>query len=673
MTATRPLTDPTAEELRRFVAAARAPRVRTIREFAETEIVLPNGRYAGRRYRCDYQPYSAHWFAAIDSGRWRRFAAVGPTQSGKTLTCYVIPVLYHIFEMCETVVLGVPHLEMSKDKWREDILPVIERTRYRDLLPVSGGGSRGGTVSAIHFRHGPTIRFMTGGGGDKTVAGFTTRVLAVTEVDGLDQASVGSREADRLKQLEARTLAWGDEARIYLECTASIAEGRIWQEYTGGTESRLVIPCPHCRQYVLPERKELVGWQDAASSKQAATETRFHCPDCGESWQDDERAEANRSARLVHRGQSIDRRGRITGEPPETETLGFRWSAVHNLFWSSGFIGKKEWVAAREENEDNAERELLQFYWARPWTPPRFEVLPLSRDGILARMARGPQGVVPDQTQWLTVGVDVGKWWLHYLAIAWLTDGSGHVIDYGKSEVPSARMDVQPAIVSALQQLRDEHLERGWGIESGGVYTPDQVWIDSRYQQAPVFAFVRDSDRQTYRPMQGWGSGQQRAGTYHLPRTTNNTVHHIGDDYHFTWLPEFQVHRVDVSSDVWKTRATERLQLPLDREGLPATPGALTIYRTLPRQHLELVRHLTAEEPQEEFIPGRGLVKRWYAKSRTNHLFDCLYSAVAQAHFCGVRLLPESGESEPPATPPPARGTPIRSPDGRPFHVLGRQ
>ena len=38
---------------------------------------------------------------------------------------------------------------MAKDKWREDILPVIEASRYRDLLPRQGGGSR--AVESLQF------------------------------------------------------------------------------------------------------------------------------------------------------------------------------------------------------------------------------------------------------------------------------------------------------------------------------------------------------------------------------------------------------------------------------------------------------------------------------------------------------------------------------------------
>jgi hypothetical protein len=79
-----------------------------MRAFAEEEIVIPDGPFAGRRFRCSRQPYTASWFAEVDSGNWSRYVATGPTQSGKTLACFVIPLLYHLFELQETVICGLP-------------------------------------------------------------------------------------------------------------------------------------------------------------------------------------------------------------------------------------------------------------------------------------------------------------------------------------------------------------------------------------------------------------------------------------------------------------------------------------------------------------------------------------------------------------------------------------
>ncbi len=87
-----------------LLSQARTPRRRSMRRFAEQEIIIPDGPYAGRRFRVDRQPYTGLWLDAVDSGLWSRYASTGPVQSGKTLLCFVFPIVYHLFEIGETVI-----------------------------------------------------------------------------------------------------------------------------------------------------------------------------------------------------------------------------------------------------------------------------------------------------------------------------------------------------------------------------------------------------------------------------------------------------------------------------------------------------------------------------------------------------------------------------------------
>lgn len=83
-----------------------------------------------------------------------------PTQSGKTLACFPVPLLYHLFELGETAISRLPDMDMAADKWRENILSVIEKSKYPDLMPARGGGSRGGQVDAIQFLNGARMKFV---------------------------------------------------------------------------------------------------------------------------------------------------------------------------------------------------------------------------------------------------------------------------------------------------------------------------------------------------------------------------------------------------------------------------------------------------------------------------------------------------------------------------------
>jgi phage terminase large subunit GpA-like protein len=616
-----------------------------MRDFAEQEMVLPDGPHAGRRFRCARQPYTALWFDEVDSGRWSRCVATGPTQSGKTLCCFVIPLLYHLFELGETVICGLPDMDMAGDKWREDILPSIEQSRYRDLLPRRGGGSRGGRVESLQFGNGATLKFMSGGGGDKSRAGFTSRVVMITETDGMDEAGGGSRESDKITQLEARTRAYGSRKRVYMECTVSTEGGRTWREYTSGTQSLILLPCPHCRDWVSPQREHLVGWQEARSQAEARRDSAFRCPSCEALWSDADRVGANQAARLVHTGQSLDEEGNAMGEPPETDTLGFRWSAVNNLFLTAGDAGSDEWRAARSADEENAEREMRQFVWCIPVAPTELDLSALEAGELTSRVVDLPRGVVPEDAKYLTMGIDLGKFLTHWIVIAWRDRATAHIVDYGRLEVATQDLGVEQALMVALRELRALAVA-GWpvGTAGGEPKQADMVWIDAGYMTPVVYAFCREAGR-PFHPAIGRGADQQRRQWYNRPTSTGSIVKQIGEGYHVNWIPAETMYLIEVDADYWKTWAHQRLTTPVD------SPGAMTLYQAGPHEHLALARHLTAERKLETFVAGKGVVTKWERLRRQNHWFDGLYNACAAGHVCGVRLVQEQPQQPAPQKP----------------------
>ncbi|MFQ5668331.1 MAG: terminase gpA endonuclease subunit [Candidatus Binatia bacterium] len=656
---------PTRRDLELFLAQARPRPLRSMRAFAEEEIVIPDGPYAGRRFRCSRQPYTALWFDQVDSGRWSRCVATGPTQSGKTLSCFVIPLLYHLFELQETVICGLPDMDMAGDKWREDILPAVERSAYRELLPQRGGGSRGGRVESLQFTNGATLKFMSGGGGDKSRAGFTSRVVVITETDGMDQPAGTSRESDKITQLEARTRAYGTRKRVYMECTVSTEQGRTWQEVRHGTRSRIVLPCPYCHAWVSPEREHLVGWKEAANQVAAREKGCFHCPSCQHPWTERDRIEANRGSRLLHDGQTIDEKGNVHGPLPQVDTLGFRWSAVHNLFLTAGDFAADEWRAARAGDEEHAERAMRQFVWCVPVAPTEWPQVALDASELVARTIDLPRGVVPTEATWLTAALDPGKYLAHWIVVAWSPGGNGHIVDYGRIETPSEDLGVEQAVLTALREF-EEIVTTGWpiGVPSGAHLVPAEVWIDAGYMTDVVYGFCRGKVNARFRPAVGRGAAQQRSQWYNRPTRTGAKVKHIGEGYHINYLPAQRLHLVEVDADHWKTWVHQRLRTPLDK------PGAMTLFDATPNEHLALAKHLTAETKVEAFVAGRGVVVQWRRLRRQNHWLDALYNACAAGHLCGARILNE--EQPVRATTRHDAAPPLRRPDGRPWIDLDR-
>lgn len=589
-----------------FFRDAKPPRLRSISEFAEQEIVLPpGGPHGDERFNLDRQPFARLLFQEIESGKWQRHATTALSQSGKTLLGYVIPGLYHLFEIGETVILGLPSMDMSRDKWEQDLKPVIEASRYRNLLPRTGAGSRGGgSIDSIKFRNGATLKFMSAGGNDKKRAGFTSRVLLMTEVDGFDTAGGTSREANPVDQMLARLNAHGDNFVVYMECTVSIERGRIWTTYTHGTASRIALMCPHCLSWVTPEREDLKGWADASDVIEAGKQAHIACPKCSASWTEHERHVANRNAKLLHRGQEIAGTGRnagITGELPRTRTLGFRWTAVNNLLAPMSKYGEEEWEASRQIDKEDADRKMNQFIWVRPVAEKVQDIADLSLDGLMRRQSETPQGLVPTWADMVTVGVDCGQWALHWVCLAGDSARKRHVqvVDYGTIDVLSRQYPITDALSMALDSVADMCVitERGWPGENGEVHHADLVFYDAGWQSTTVYQHCRARGPR-HQPTIGRGLGQYAGMRYHVPRTTGTTVRKIFDGYHLAKIRNAAVGAIQVyefDADRSKSRVHNRLALPEDQAGALLLPHV-----EQPAAHAAMCRHLLSEHQIEE-------------------------------------------------------------------------
>jgi len=620
-------------ELRQFIRACRSPRVRTMKQFAEDEIIIPTGPFANLRFRCHRQPMSEVFFDLVQTGNWERIFATGPSQGGKSLTCWITPALYHLFELKETIICMVPQMKMAHDKWTQDLLPVIQKTRYANLLPDKGAGSRGGDFDSITFKHGVTLKFMSGGGDDKNRASFTSRVVVITEVDGMDEAGGESRESDKISQVEARTNSYGANRRIYGECTLTTKQGRTYDEISKGTATKLLVQCRACGHKVSPEREDLIGWQDADNEIDARDRSAFACPDCGVVWSNEDRIEMHKSLSVIHRGQTIAEDGvTIEGDLPKTRTLGFRFNGFNNLLIKPGDLGIEEWLAARAVNSENAEKKLCQFFWALPYIPDKTDDIPLDALTLTTRTSSFRRGLIPPGTLYISAAIDLGKWLNHWVAIAWLDDGTCQIIDYGVIKVESDKLGVERATLKALREFLAIETY-GWVNPDGTRRRADRVFVDSGFQTKEVYLFVAEAGRGRYWATDGRGQSARKQSTYTAPHAITNATPLIGEQYHVA-VQEHGVMLLAMNADYWKSYAHRRFSTPLTQ------PGAMTFFAPeLPNEHFPIAKQLVAEKKVEEFIPGKGTVSKWIKTHKANHFLDVVYMSCVAGNLAGYRVI----------------------------------
>lgn len=608
-----------------------------MRAFAESEVYITDGRWAGHRFECDRQPVSRLWFDAIDSGEFIEFVFTAPSQFGKTLIAFVVPLLFHTCEVEENYVLGVPYADMAANKFEIDILPTMKASpTMRHLVPQRGSGSGGGRVrDSITLANGNVIKLASAGAGDGGKAGFTARVIGITEAGQFSDIREASDEADPLRQLRARQRSYPfNERRTYVEGTQTRTDQLPESLRANSSNSQILSQHKACGKWVSPEREHLCGWQDAKTEHEAAKKACFCCPSCGEVISEPERRKMLLGAKLVHEGQKIDKNGKITGKKPETTRLWFRCSAWHNNFLSAGDIARDEWKAAQiaEDSPEriSAERELCQFVWCIPWDPPKMDTeLELDKKAIGERRLELPRGVVPSDTVALTGGVDLGMRQGWYLVLAKRADKSWHVVDYDPFDVPSDEMELEAAITTALRKLRT-YFDAGYNVEGGGTRVVDEVWYDSGYKPKAVHNFVRplSGTRRDAPDVIAYGRGTNmiERGTFVLPKKKTNSIRQI--DPGRLWFMErdveARINKLFWDADETKYQIMQALTL---KKGMP---GSITLYAGTDKIHERLQRHFT-NEPLVTIQTALG-EKTQFKRLGANHLLDAAANAWRAAH-----------------------------------------
>lgn len=622
---------------------------RTIREFAEAEIVPATGEYQDEPFRCSRQPFTGLLFDEIDRDYWQTIVISGPSQSSKTLSGHVIPTLWQTCELRETTVLGIPEADMADDKWQLDFQPIMNSSpRLRQYLPRRGSGSMGGKIKdSVELSNGVKIKIMTRGGKDTAKAGFTTRRVNVTEAAGFSHASEASEESDTLRQLFARMRGFPiARRRAIVEGTLTIESELPWrmrgsnEDKPTSTMSQLLSPCPHCGGWISPTRDDFVGWQEAETDQQAMELASFFCPMCGEQLTEEDRRESNRDIKLVHVGQHINDKGEIVGETPKLSTLFFHWSQWHNLLIPGSDCAVDEWKAAQLEPESpdhrNSEKELCQFVWSVCYEPPEVEEIPLTRDDVIGRAHEFARSELPDGTKYLSLGLDMRSSQIHYCVDAFVGDGSGVAIDFDIIPVEHRRLGLRRGLLSALRTLRDNKLAKGYG---GRI--PKYGFLDAGWKPEIMRTFIRESRKlgftQWY-PSFGRGqSASARQGGYNHPAKLTKDVLFIGDQYHMRSHPKHHLPGAIVNADEWKSRLHEALATPCDQ------PGSLQLYEPTSESEVKevrrLARHVTNEKPIEKIVPDRGVVRVFVNYGQcVNHYLDAFYNALAAGHRAGNRV-----------------------------------
>jgi len=611
--------------------AGRGSAPRSFTEWLTNEVNLPmdGGPHQGKRYQFRFQPITKHWANEIDRGYWNEFIYSGPSQSGKSFSGYVCPLLYHALELNQSVGFGVPMEEMADDKWRADIKPVmLSSPRLRRQLPQSGSGSAGGKIrDSVAFANGSVAKILTAGGSDQAKAGYTLRTILITEAARFSHAAATSSEADPLEQLRARQRSVPvEERRTYIDGTKTIADELPWSLWETSSRSRILTQCPHCGKWNAPTRANLLGWENARTEIEAMERASWHCPDCGEGIDNDDRLAALADSRILHGDQTIDKQGNVTGDLPRTRRLFFDYGAWHNAFLSAADLAKDLWDAHQIPEDSPArelqEKKLAQFVFGEIYRPKveKYEEI-LAETDISDRRHKLPRGTTFADTAHLFAAIDVGEKFLHWGVAGLREIGTLAVIDYG-TETLNRLVDVKQAIFSGLIDIM-KNLLVGYTKDKASERMPIRsCYIDSGHLPEVVFAACKTINEHyaidVFLPILGRGETQLERRRYNAPGKTSAIVRKIDPDgrWHESFVRRAKCRQLTLDADAYKRMSENGFRLPHD------APGAITLFSGTGNVHRVFSKHQINEQWLPELVDG--ITTHKWIQTGANHYKDVL-------------------------------------------------
>lgn len=240
----------------------------------------------------------------------------------------------------------------------------------------------------------------------------------------------------------------------------------------------------------------------------------------------------------------------------------------------------------------------------------------------------------------ITVGLDLGKFWSHWVKIAWFGNATGVIIDYGILETPGLQANtpekaIEIALLKSLLQWRTDILADN---------PPAFCLVDSGDYSAAVYEFVRQVNGNPFAASKG--------SPKFFMGTASDTRRHFSECY-ASHQPEERLWLYNVNSEYWKNWVHERFSTPTFSDQQQFNDGTLSLFASPDaKKHLTFSHHIVAEERRELFVEGKGLVRKWVAVSKNNHWLDATALACCAAGVMGVRLIPRTSAIVPPAAKP---------------------
>ena len=559
----------------------------SVSEWAARYLIVPDGPYAGARYRRDVNPYLAGIMDAWGNPRVEEVIVCGAPQTGKTLALDAC-LAYSVARRPGPKMLAMPDDGSAGKVIEAKLKPLLRRTRPtgRKLRAVKAG--------KVLFPDGTIYIASAAAASDR--ATISVKDLFLDE-EGLYRSVSG--QGDPLTDFRERTRSYA-YARKIMRVSKPVGgeESSIWRDLESVDEMReYYVVCPACGVSQVMREENIITEHNVRDAVRVRREKlgRYRCPHCRYHWND------------YARDMAVAR-GEWGSEQPDSgaRRIGFHLPAI-----LSSAVSLSEIASARLTVESSDDPAVIQGYdngfWARPYKPV---VVASEAETVLSlRDPELPPRVLPAGYVALTAGIDMQKRGFYYVVCAWTDKLACAVVDYGRlydwTEVERFCFEtLYPAEGTAGAE--DGALMPLWrvAIDSGGTRGEDSEAV-TRGEEC--IRFVAEHGQDLLMATKGNAHAQMPPVKWTLQERTPHKRIPIKNGLRLYLL----------DTDYFKRLVTARMS--------PEARQPLRLHRDCAE---DLAMQLTAEELVRE-ASGR---QSWRRKRRDNHYFDALCMATACVH-----------------------------------------
>lgn len=554
------------------------PEKLTVSEWAEKYRVL-DAKSSSRPgpWRNHVTPYLNEIMDAFNSIETEEIVFIKPTQVGGT-EALQNALGYVVMQDPSPVIIVYPDKELAESVSENRLQPMLRlspalKNRFKELR-----------TSKLEIQCEDMYITLVGSNSPGGLSSRPVKYVFLDEVDKFPGAS--KKESGPIKLARERTKTFPDR-KIFMASTPTLRTGHIWKaKENADIEKHYFVPCPHCAEYIELKFQQIKWSQDEKLSYVDRSETaKYCCQECGGIIED------RHKPNMLNNG-----RWQIVKEKTKSPRKVAYWmNTLYSPFVKFSEIAK-EFLTTKDDSDDF--QNFVNSWLAEPWEDTKLKT---NADTVMEAQTHIPEFIVPEDTVFLTGGVDVQENSLFWTIRAWGKHITSQNIAHG-----------QAFSFSEVERIMNlEYLK-----PDGTPMVVSLCGVDSGDQTDLVYDFcATNSD---------WAIAVKGR-----PAGDNNykisTINKAGSNAYGMQL-------LLVSGSNYKDMIMARMKRK------PGTQGSWSVYAGCDREYAEQV---TAEHKIKKKNSANKIIETWVPKTThaDNHYLDTEVYAFAVAELLGVRTL----------------------------------